>query len=150
MNTHRGVCNTLLWLQEAYQLTQSDCLVHRASFSFDLSLEELFWPLIAGAKVVIAHPARHQDSSYLISLLAQYAITVLDVVPSILQILIEEPGWEDCQSLRLVICGGETLSLALQRRFLANHSASLLNTYGPTEAAIDATFWPCQSDGDSG
>ena len=144
MNTHRGICNTLLWLQETYQLTLGDCLLQKTSLSFDLSLEELFWPLIAGARLVIARPEKYQDSSYLVSLMAQDAITVLDVVPSALQVFIEEPDWSYCPTLRLVISGGEPLSLALQKRFFASHSASLLNTYGPTEAAIDATFWLCE------
>src|SRR5436305_8416646 len=73
-------------------------------------------------------------------------MTVLDIVPSVLQILLEESNWSLCDSLRLVMCGGETLPLALQQRFFAAHTALLHNLYGPTEAAINATFWPCEPE----
>jgi amino acid adenylation domain-containing protein len=147
MNTHRGICNTLLWCQQAYQLTGHDALLQRTGISFDPSLQEMLWPLIAGARLVIAHPQRPLSTSYLLSLLTQEAITVMETVPSLLQVLLsEEPDWHDCQHLRLVICGGETLSSSLQNRFLTSHHARLQNHYGPTEAAIDVMVWSCQSE----
>ncbi len=148
MNTHRGIYNTLLWCQEAYQLTGRDALLQRTGISFDPSLQEILWPLIAGARLVIPHPQRSLESSYLLSLMGQNAITVMETVPSLLQIFLsEEPDWKESQHLRLVICGGETLSLEMQNRFLASHHARLQNHYGPTEAAIDATVWSCQPVG---
>ena len=49
MNTHRGICNRLAWMQDAYRLTTSDCVLQKTPFSFDVSVWEFFWPLIVGA-----------------------------------------------------------------------------------------------------
>jgi amino acid adenylation domain-containing protein len=144
MNTHLGICNRLLWMQEEYQLTASDAVLQKTPFSFDVSVWEFFWPLLTGARLIIARPEGHKDSAYLISLIQQQQITTLHFVPSMLQLFLEEPGIEACTSLRQVICSGESLSYELQERFFARHPAALHNLYGPTEAAIDVTYWACQ------
>jgi amino acid adenylation domain-containing protein len=145
-NTHRGIRNRLLWMQEAFRLTDSDCVLQKTPFSFDVSVWEFFWPLMVGARLVVARPAGHQDSAYLVRLIADQQITTLHFVPSMLQIFLAERGLETCTSLRRVICSGEALSFDLQVRFFQNLSAELHNLYGPTEASIDVTFWQCEPD----
>ena len=54
-----------------------------------------------------------------------------------------ETKLENCKDLRHVLCGGETLSVDLQRRFAKRSAALLHNLYGPTEGTIDATCWSC-------
>jgi amino acid adenylation domain-containing protein len=144
MNTHRGICNRLLWMQDAYQLTEADRVLQKTPFSFDVSVWEFFWPLLTGACLVVARPNGHQDSAYLVKLIADQDITVLHFVPSMLQLFLEAQGLEACTSLRHVICSGEALPVELQERFLTRLPAQLHNLYGPTEAAVDVTFWPCQ------
>lgn len=144
MNTHRGICNRLLWMQETYQLTESDCVMQKTPFSFDVSVWEFFWPLLAGARLALARPGGHKDSAYLVALIQEQQVTTLHFVPSMLQVFLEEPHLEACSSLRQVFCSGEALPYTLQERFFARHSAALHNLYGPTEAAIDVTYWPCQ------
>src|SRR3989441_2572924 len=68
---------------------------------------------------------------------------MLQLVPSLARILLEEPGLEGCDSLRRVFCGGEELPEELKDRLLANLHVELHNLYGPTEACIDATSWAC-------
>lgn len=144
MNTHLGLCNRLLWMQDAYQLTASDRVLQKTPFSFDVSVWEFFWPLFTGARLVLAKPEGHQDSAYLVQVIAQQQITTLHFVPSMLQVFLEEPELEKCNSLKRVICSGEALLVALQERFFSLLDAQLHNLYGPTEAAIDVTFWNCQ------
>jgi len=144
MNAHLGICNRLLWMQDAYQLTETDRVLQKTPFSFDVSVWEFFWPLLNGARLVVAQPGGHQDSSYLVKLIASQQITTLHFVPSMLRVFLEEEGLEACNSLGRVICSGETLPFALQERFFAHLDAELHNLYGPTEAAIDVTFWHCQ------
>ncbi|MFB2971383.1 amino acid adenylation domain-containing protein [Aerosakkonema sp. BLCC-F183] len=146
MNTHKGICNRLLWMQDAYQLTLLDRVLQKTPFSFDVSVWEFFWPLITGATLVVAKPGGHQDSAYLVRTIAQEKITTLHFVPSMLQIFLEEQGLETCQSLRQVMCSGEALPFQLQERFFARLNAELHNLYGPTEAAVDVTFWRCDSE----
>jgi len=143
MNTHRGICNRLLWMQEAYQLTAADRVLQKTPFSFDVSVWEFFWPLLTGARLVLAQPGGHQDSRYLVQLIAQQEITTLHFVPSMLQVFLEEPRLDQCHSLKRVICSGEALPRELQDSFFARLDAQLHNLYGPTEAAIDVTYWAC-------
>ncbi|HLM56901.1 MAG TPA: amino acid adenylation domain-containing protein, partial [Pyrinomonadaceae bacterium] len=149
MNTHRAICNRLLWMQEAYQLNASDRVLQKTPFSFDVSVWEFFWPLMTGATLVVAVAGGHQDSSYLVKLIAERHITTIHFVPSMLQAFLEEPRLEACASLKRVICSGEALPYEQQERALARlPQASLHNLYGPTEAAIDVTFWECPRGGE--
>ncbi len=152
MNTHRGICNRLLWMQSTYQLTPSDRVLQKTPFSFDVSVWEFFWPLMTGACLIIARPEGHQDPTYLRMLIAVQRVTMLHFVPSMLQAFLrdESIGYklrpENYTSLRQVVCSGEALSLELQAHFFAHvaEEVQLHNLYGPTEAAIDVTFWQCQ------
>jgi amino acid adenylation domain-containing protein len=144
MNTHRGICNRLLWMQETYQLTPNDAVLQKTPFSFDVSVWEFFWTLITGARLVIAKPGGHQDSTYLVKKIAQHNVTTIHFVPSMLQVFLKTPAVENLTSLKRVICSGEALPVALQEKFFAKLNAELHNLYGPTEAAIDVTSWQCQ------
>ncbi|MEH2088948.1 amino acid adenylation domain-containing protein [Nostoc sp.] len=144
MNTHKGLCNRLLWMQDTYQLTATEKVLQKTPFSFDVSVWEFFWPLLTGASLIIAKPGGHQDSRYLVQLIAQEKITTLHFVPSMLQVFLEETELDKCGSIKRVICSGEALSFDLQQRCFERLNAELHNLYGPTEAAIDVTFWACQ------
>lgn len=146
MNTHRGICNRLLWMQDTYQLMPDDRIVQKTPFSFDVSVWELFWPLLTGARLIMAQPGDHLDTQYLIGLIVEQQITTVHFVPSMLQIILDEPALKTCTVLRRVICSGEALPFTTQERFFACLDAELHNLYGPTEAAIDVTFWPCQRE----
>jgi len=146
MNTHRALCNRLHWMQEQYGLTSVDRVLQKTPFSFDVSVWEFFWPLLYGARLVMALPDAQSDSKYLVETIRRHAITTLHFVPSMLQVFLEDPGIVDCTSLQRVICSGEALSYELQERFFARVKAELHNLYGPTEAAIDVTFWKCVPD----
>ncbi|MFP5284432.1 MAG: amino acid adenylation domain-containing protein, partial [Thermoanaerobaculia bacterium] len=146
--SHRAIVNRLLWMQEALCLAASDRVLQKTPISFDVSVWELFWPLMTGARLVVARPGGHLDNAYLARLIDEQGITVLHFVPSLLQLFLEEPGVEECRTLRDVVCSGEALSAGLARRFAARLGhARLHNLYGPTEAAVDVTSWVCETDG---
>ena len=145
MNSHRGIVNRLLWMQDAYSLTANDRVLQKTPYNFDVSVWEFFWPLLTGATLVLAIPGGHQDPSYLVRLIAQQQITTLHFVPSMLQVFLAEPDLTPCRSLQRVICSGEALPPDLQERFFNRLSAALYNLYGPTEAAVDVTHWTCQA-----
>ncbi|RKH14651.1 amino acid adenylation domain-containing protein [Corallococcus sp. CA053C] len=145
MNAHGPVVNRLLWMQSAYRLTPDDVVLQKTPFSFDVSVWEFFWPLMTGAKLVVAKPGGHQDPAYLAGLINSAAVTTLHFVPSMLQAFLDEPGVEGCTSLKRVVCSGEALPLELKELCLRKlPGAGLHNLYGPTEAAVDVTFHACQ------
>jgi amino acid adenylation domain-containing protein len=144
MICHRSVCNHLLWRHEYFPLTDKDRLLQKASPNFDDSVWEFFEPLMVGARLIMTPPGKQQDSAYLVQLIADQQITAACFVPSMLQVLLEEPGLERCGCLRRMTTGGELLSVALQNRFSSYLDADLYNGYGPTEATISASFWHCQ------
>jgi amino acid adenylation domain-containing protein len=147
MNTHAAVLNRLLWMQDAYRLDSTDSVLQKTPFSFDVSVWEFFWPLMFGARLVVARPLGHHDNAYLADVIAREKITTLHFVPSMLRVFLEEPDLrERCASLRRVVCSGEALSFDLQELFFARLDAELHNLYGPTEAAVDVTAWRCERE----
>lgn len=146
VNTHFGICNRLLWMQQAYQLNSEDRVLQKTPFTFDVSVWEFFWPLITGASLVIARPRGHLDADYLIDLIATERITTCHFVPSMLSVFLQAEGVERCAGLKRVICSGEALPFELQESFFERLGAELHNLYGPTEAAIDVTFWGCHAN----
>ncbi|MBW4609142.1 MAG: amino acid adenylation domain-containing protein [Hassallia sp. WJT32-NPBG1] len=146
MNTHWGICNRLLWMQNYCQLTDADRVLQKTPFSFDVSVWEFFLPLLTGARLVVAKPQGHQDSNYLAQLIAEQQITMVHFVPSMLQIFLEEPKIDNCQCLKRVICSGEALPVKLEKLFFNRLNAELHNLYGPTEAAVDVTYLACRNN----
>ena len=147
-NTHRAIRNRLLWMQRRYRLDASDRVLQKTTTSFDVSVWELFWPLVAGARLVLARPGGQQDPAYLLELIREQEVTTLHFVPPMLRAFLAEPGVAGARSLRRVIVSGEALPPDLVQRFHAVFAAAaaapeLHNLYGPTEAAVDVTAWAC-------
>ncbi|MEV4400531.1 AMP-binding protein, partial [Nonomuraea sp. NPDC049607] len=132
--SHRAIVNRLRWMQDTFRLTPQDRVLHKTPTTFDVSVWELFWPLITGATMVIARPGGHRDTAYLRDLIKTENITTTHFVPSMLQAFLEE---EDIQPPARIICSGEALP--------PGHTLpGLHNLYGPTEAAVDVSWHPCQ------
>ena len=146
LNEHGGIVNRLQWMQEQYRLEPDDRVLQKTPFGFDVSVWEFFWPLMQGARLVVAKAGGHRDAKYLNDLIGREGITTLHFVPSMLEVFLEEAQARDCRSLRRVICSGEALSWDLVQRFGAKLACALENLYGPTEAAVDVTYWPCDRD----
>jgi amino acid adenylation domain-containing protein len=147
MNAQRGVCNRLRWMQDAYSLKPDDVVLQKTTFSFDVSVWEFFWPLITGARLVMARPGGHLDPRYLAETIERQRVTTVHFVPTMLQLFLDQPGLGPCASLRRVITSGEALPEELRRRFRARLACELHNLYGPTEAAVDVTSWDCRDAG---
>ncbi|WP_214516973.1 non-ribosomal peptide synthetase [Streptomyces violaceusniger] len=147
---HHGVVNQLAWMQAEFQLRAEDRIVQKASFGFDASVWELFWPLLNGAGMVMARPGGHRDPAYLIELINRERVTVIQFVPSVLRAFLEDAAVEKCTSLRTVICIGEALPAPVRDRFQEMLAVPLHNLYGPTEASVAVTSWRCDPERDGG
>ncbi|MDX2391909.1 amino acid adenylation domain-containing protein [Streptomyces sp. DK15] len=145
--SHRAIANRLLWMQQEYGLRPGEPVLQKTPATFDVSVWEFFWPLLAGGVLVLARPGGHRDPSYLAELIRAESVTTVHFVPSMLQAFVEDPATAACTGLTRVICSGEALPHDLQQRFLARFPAELHNLYGPTEAAVDVTYWKCADDG---
>ncbi|MCP2257820.1 amino acid adenylation domain-containing protein/thioester reductase domain-containing protein [Streptoalloteichus tenebrarius] len=150
MLTHRGAVNNLTWRQRHWPLTADDRVLQNHSFSFDPSLWATFWPLLAGARTVVTLPGQKYDSTALVRLLREEGITLYAAVPSLNAVLMEEPGIEECVSVRTVQSGAEMLTGGLQRAVFSKLDAELVNFYGPTETTVDSTAWVCPRVEDPG
>jgi amino acid adenylation domain-containing protein/non-ribosomal peptide synthase protein (TIGR01720 family) len=145
MIPHRALCNHMLWMQSEFPLTEEDRVLQKTPFSFDASVWEFYAPLLAGGQLIVAKPGGHQDSQYLLDLIAQQQVSIVQFVPSQLRSLLAEQKIYNCHSLRRVFCGGEALAVDLQASFFSIlPNVELCNLYGPTEATIDTTYWRCQ------
>src|SRR5208282_1763070 len=142
MNEHRGVVNRLVWGQGAYALAADDRVLQKTPYSFDVSAWEFFWPLLAGAWLVLARPGGHRNPAYLLDIIEDEAITTLHFVPSMMRAFLEGVEASNCASLRRVFTSGEALSPGLVRLFHQRlPRVELHNLYGPTETAIEVTAW---------
>ncbi|HEU4536639.1 MAG TPA: non-ribosomal peptide synthetase, partial [Polyangiaceae bacterium] len=144
-NTHRGLTNRLLWGQEHFGLRTDERVLHKTPLGFDVSVWELFWPLVAGASLVLARPGDQRDGERLLALIERHDVSTLHFVPSMLAAFLETPGLaQGARPLRRVVCSGEALPAALAAHFFAQLAAELHNLYGPTEAAIEVSAWACE------
>ena len=147
MISHRAVSNHMQWIAREFPLDQSDRMLFKYSISFDAAIEEVFHPLISGAGLVIVPSDRQYDIDYLLKLMREERVTAIDVVPTMLNALIEDERIKECRSLRRVTSGGEVLSAELKDRvYRVLGKVELGNMYGPTEAAISTTYHRCSED----
>ncbi|TMJ90800.1 MAG: non-ribosomal peptide synthetase, partial [Alphaproteobacteria bacterium] len=134
-NTHYGLHNRLSWMQEIYNLTSDDAVLQKTPFTFDVSVWEFFWPLITGARLVLAAPGAHRDPAQLVDTIQRQRVTTLHFVPSMLNTFLAHQGVSDCTSIHRLICSGEALSAETRdqvKTLLPN--VRIENLYGPTEA----------------
>ncbi|MFI7162904.1 non-ribosomal peptide synthase/polyketide synthase, partial [Rhodococcus erythropolis] len=137
--TQAAVVNQLSWMQATYGLTPSDVVLYKTPATFDASVWELFWPLMVGARMVIAEASGHRDPAYLSSIIAGESVTVAQFVPSVLAAMADEFETAAPTSLRATFAGGEQLNSALAARFRALTGSDVHNLYGPTETTIQVT-----------
>ncbi|GJD97120.1 Pls/PosA family non-ribosomal peptide synthetase [Methylobacterium iners] len=131
--SHANICHFLRAANELYGVRADDVVFQGASVAFDLSMEEIWVPYLAGATLFVASPAMMGDVDALPALLTEARVTVLDTVPTLLAMLSQ-----DLPGVRLILLGGEALPEPLVARW-ATPGRYLFNTYGPTEATVVAT-----------
>ncbi|MCV0140555.1 non-ribosomal peptide synthase/polyketide synthase [Pseudomonas aeruginosa] len=147
-NRHSALSNRLCWMQQAYGLGVGDTVLQKTPFSFDVSVWEFFWPLMSGARLVVAAPGDHRDPAKLVALINREGVDTLHFVPSMLQAFLQDEDVASCTSLKRIVCSGEALPADAQQQVFAKlPQAGLYNLYGPTEAAIDVTHWSCVEEG---
>lgn len=140
-----AIVNRLLWMQDRYPLSADDVVAQKTPCSFDVSVWEFWWPFIAGARLVMAEPEAHRDPQAMQQFFAHYGVTTTHFVPSMLAAFVASLDADSvaaCRTLRRVFCSGEALPTELCREWERLTGAPLHSLYGPTEAAVDVSWYP--------
>lgn len=135
--THANLAAGIAGVLAVPGLDTGDVLAAVAPFTFDVSAEEIWAPLCAGAKTVVVERECATDGYALAARLASCGATVVDLTPTALRMLVAA-GWTGDPRLR-VLTGGETLDPVLAGQILSR-VCGLWNCYGPTETAISSTM----------
>jgi amino acid adenylation domain-containing protein len=148
MIEHRAICNTICWHQDVLTLRADDRLLLAVPYFFDASISLIFPALAGGAQLVLADPGEERDPPRLVERIGREGVTILPVLPRILQLMLEGPIREAGRTLRMVCCGGEAMPPELPAQVFKLLDVELYNHYGPTEAAVDVTCWACPREED--
>jgi len=147
---HRSICNHMFWINAAFDLSPSDRVIQSTAISFDASVWEFYAPLMVGASLVMLPGRDRSDLEALFDAIDRFGVTVLQVVPSLLRVMLEAESELRGASLRMILCGGEVLDRNLAQRCRDRlPNAVLYNVYGPTEATVDATVFDCRQPFDT-
>ena len=131
---HRSVCNLVRAEGRLFGVAAPDRVFQGFSIAFDASVEEIWLAFHAGATLVAASASRVKSGPLLPAWLKEQGVTVLSTVPTLLGTF-----EEDLAGLRLLILGGEACPQDLVQRW-ARPGRRMVNTYGPTEATVIATW----------
>ncbi|KAK9765645.1 hypothetical protein K7432_005843 [Basidiobolus ranarum] len=134
---HQNAVNLIQAEYHIFGLHAEDRVYQQFSLAFDASIEEIWLPFMVGGTLV---PATQRPGPGLSDILEAKGVTVLSCVPTLLSMLSEE---EKLPSLRLLILGGEACPKTLVERF--STKCRVVNSYGPTEATVIATWKECHS-----
>ncbi len=144
--SHAATVNHMHWMIDAFGFAAGRRVLQKTPIGFDASVWEFWVPLLSGGRLELAPLGWEEDPTLLTTAIETAAITDLQVVPSLLELLLQEPTFAGLHSLCRLFCGGEALSRELRDRLLARLDVDLVNLYGPTEATIDSLFHRCGSD----
>jgi amino acid adenylation domain-containing protein len=132
---HRQAINFLHGMIRAWHITPASAILQFAAFTFDVSVMDMFMPLLAGARVILAPPGTLHSPTRLAALIRDRHITFACLPPAVLALLTGQHFPE----LRTLLSAGEELTSDLLRGWL-REGLDIYNGYGPTEASIGATF----------
>ncbi|NEB60642.1 amino acid adenylation domain-containing protein [Streptomyces diastaticus] len=138
MIRHEAISERLLWqIHEILGFGHDDAALFKAPLSFDISINEIFLPLVSGGRLVVLRPGGERDPHHLLSVIAEQRVTFTYLVSSMLDVLLEMAGDSGrLDSLRHVWCGGEVLTPELYERFRTRLDIPLYHGYGPAETTI--------------
>ena len=139
MIRHEAISERLLWqVNEILGFGHDDASLFKAPLSFDISINEIFLPLVCGGRLVVLRPGGERDPHHLLSVIAEQRVTFTYLVSSMLDVLLEMTGDSGrLDSLRHVWCGGEVLTPELYERFRTKlDDIPMYHGYGPAETTI--------------
>jgi amino acid adenylation domain-containing protein len=139
--TQAGIANRVDFAVRQAGLGADDRVLQKTTIAFDAHCWEVFAPLTVGGVLVLAPLGVERDPAAMVAAVRDHRVTVLQLVPSVLLLMVEEEALAGCDALRLVFSAGEPLYAELLHRLLdrLGRPVEVWNTYGPTECSIDIT-----------
>lgn len=135
--SHGSISNLIRWRQEVTPLSEGDVLFHKTSVAFDPAIPEMAWPLCVGATVRLADPENDRDALYLAKTLQEHQTAFVDLVPTVAQAMLDTGVEFRDMALKTLFIGAEAFPTSLANT-LSNINCPVWNTYGPTEATVEA------------
>jgi amino acid adenylation domain-containing protein len=156
MIEHGPLVNRLNWMQKQYAIDENSTLLQKTPFTFDVSVWEIFWWALVGAKLCVLAAGAEKDPARLVDTIELNRVTVIHFVPSMLNAFLDyidgAGKTRNISALKQVIASGEALTLQQVRRFnelvYKQNRTKLANLYGPTEATIDVSYFDCPGEDD--
>ncbi|AUX48983.1 hypothetical protein SOCE26_105280 [Sorangium cellulosum] len=142
---HRGPLNTILDINERFEVSPSDRALALSAIHFDLSVYDLFGLLGAGGALVVPAPSGARDPAHWRHLIDVHRVTVWNSVPALMQMLVEHlgAGAPACPSLRWVILSGDWIPVPLPDRIRrVCPGVRVIGSGGPTETSIWSILYP--------
>ncbi|HUQ56039.1 non-ribosomal peptide synthetase [Lentzea sp.] len=137
MIRHEAISERLLWqVHQILHFGHSDASLFKAPLSFDISINEIFLPLVCGGRTVVVRSGGERDPHHLLHTIDRHRVTFVYLVSSMLDVLLTIAGEGELTSLRHVWCGGEVLTPELYDRFRTRLDIPMYHGYGPAEATI--------------
>lgn len=152
LNVHRGLLNRFAYMTRRFGRDSGRVVLQNSRRHFDSSLWQLLWPLTIGNRVVIPERSDILDLAAAIDVIERHQVTMTDFVPSIFNALVgllraRPPLVQRLTSLRRLLIGGEEITATAVHTFrLMLPQVAIVNTYGPTEAAIGSIFHEVNDD----
>ena len=134
--SHKSMINFLLSMAEVPGFQPEDTLLAVTTLSFDISVLEIFLPLIKGGRLLLANRSEAVNGKILIELINKHNVSILQATPATWNILLYS-GWQGSSRLK-ALCGGESMPTKLASDLLPKVK-ELWNMYGPTETTVWST-----------
>jgi amino acid adenylation domain-containing protein len=158
MIEHRSLVNRLHWMQQGYPIGESDVILQKTPYSFDVSVWELFWWALQGARLCFLMPGGERNPLAIVETIRKHGVGVMHFVPSMLNVFLEyldvkgAGALGSLASVRQVFASGEALAPSHVKKFNdilgGKTGARLTNLYGPTEATVDVSYFDCPAHND--
>ena len=142
---HQGMMNHLLAKIQDMQLTATDKIAQVASQMFDISIWQLLVAFVCGGTTIIFNENAAFDPLALLDCITKEKVTILELVPSHLRLILDEidsnpQSEENLVTLRYLLVTGETFASVLCQRWLDKFpNIPIINAYGPTECSDDVS-----------
>jgi amino acid adenylation domain-containing protein/non-ribosomal peptide synthase protein (TIGR01720 family) len=144
MVEHIGMMNHISAKIRDLQVTVESIIAQNASHTFDISVWQFFTALCQGGKTIVYPNELILETDRFINQVMEDQITILEVVPSYLRVMLEslDLNPRSFSALQYLMVTGEEIKKQLVEKWFEKYPRiQMVNAYGPTEAADDITHY---------